>query len=175
LPEVFIGTIWIFGGNFAPSGWAFCNGQLLPINQNQALFAVIGTLYGGDGVNNFALPNLQSRMPIHFGQGQSLSPYNVGDIGGTENVTLGIGQMPLHTHTMAVNSSGAPGQDAVSNAFLGNGGGTSKPYATTSTPGSNLNLQAIAPTGGSQPHENLQPYIAMNYIIALNGIFPSRG
>jgi microcystin-dependent protein len=165
----------IFAGDFAPSGWAFCNGQLLPINQYAALFSLLGTTYGGNGTTNFGLPNMQSRAPIHFGQGQDLSSYVLGEIGGTEQVTLLSTQMPQHTHPMAVNSSGAPGQDAVSNAFLGNGGGTSKPYAATPTAGATLNPQAIAPTGGSGTHENRQPYIAMNYIIALNGIFPSRG
>jgi microcystin-dependent protein len=171
--DVFIGTIMIFAGNFEPAGWAFCNGQILPIQQNAALFSILGTTYGGNGTTNFALPNLQGRAPIHFGQGVGLSLYQLGETLGAEQVALTIPQIPSHSHLVTVNA-GAATTDQVSNAFLANSG-TAKPYAPTVTSAATLNTQVVQPAGANLPHENRQPLIAMNYIIALTGLFPSRG
>ena len=171
--DPFVGEIRMFGGNFAPQGWALCNGQLLPIAQNQALFAIIGTFYGGNGTSNFALPNLQGRVPIHQGAGSGLSPYTIGQSGGTEDVTLLVTQMPAHSHTVkAANNAGGSltpggnylGQDQNQQASI---------YSGTSD--TTMNPQMIAAAGGSLPHTNIQPYLCINFIIALTGIFPSRG
>jgi len=173
MSEPFLGQIQIFGFNFNPRGWAFCNGQILSIAQNTALFALLGTTYGGNGQTTFALPNLQSRVPIHFGQGPGLSPYDLGQQAGSENVTLTTSQMPSHNHTtsVAVNSSEGGG-NSPAGAFLGKA--DPGPYAPTSD---NSIMGAQPPTGlagGSQPFPILQPYLALNFCIALEGIFPSR-
>ncbi|HET8676384.1 MAG TPA: tail fiber protein [Blastocatellia bacterium] len=170
MSEPFLGMIAIYGFNFAPRGWAFCNGQILPIAQNTALFSLLGTTYGGNGQTTFALPNLQSRVPVHFGQGPGLSSYDLGQAAGTETVTLTGNQIPAHTHQ--VNASDG---DATSN----------KPDAGVLCQGNSYNQQPpplvamsasmIPPSGGgNQPHENIQPYLALNFCIALEGIFPSR-
>jgi microcystin-dependent protein len=161
----FLGEVKIFSFSFPPKGWAFCNGQLLAINQNQALFALLGTQYGGNGQTNFALPNLQSRVPIHFGTG-----FNQGQAGGEEAHTLTGSEMPQHNHLLSVSNAAASTPIATSNAL---GLGSSNVYATPGT------LTAMAATtvtaqGGSQPHPNLQPYLVLNFCIALQGIFPSR-
>jgi microcystin-dependent protein len=163
--EPFLGSIIIFGGNFAPRGWAFCAGQLLPINQNTALFSLLGTTYGGNGQTTFALPDLRGRAPIGFGQGPGLSNYDLGQQGGVENVTLTIPELAAHTHTQPA-STAEETTNRPSNAFPAKGG----VYAGTS----DTTMGAGGATGGGQPHENRQPYTAMNYIIALQGIFPSR-
>jgi microcystin-dependent protein len=168
--EPFIGEVRTFGFNFAPRGWAMCNGQLLPINQNQALFALLGTFYGGNGTTNFALPNLQSSVAIHQGQGPGLSPYALGQTGGVETVTLTSQQMPTHNHQ--VNASGSSATGARS-------GGTVLGHATaniyTGAPdGTVMNAGMIGNAGGSLPHGNIQPYLTLNFCIALVGIFPSR-
>lgn len=167
------------GWNFAANGWALCNGQLMQISQNTALFSLLGTTYGGDGVRTFALPNLQSRVPIHQGQGAGLSPYVIGQAAGTENVTLLQGQMPAHNHSVGV--SNQPGTVAdPTNAVLaqGNSGQGRQPvpvsdYVTTPATGT-LAATTVSSAGGNMPHSNLQPYLCVNFIIALQGIFPSR-
>lgn len=172
MSDQFIGEIRMFGGNFAPQGWALCNGQLLPISQNQALFSLIGTYYGGDGVQTFALPNLQSRVPIHQGQGLGLSPYVMGQNGGTENVTLTTQQMPSHSHP--VNAVGSPGgANRVGGNLLANSS-SGNVYNAPPSDGTTLAAAAIGNNGSSQPHANIQPYLCINFIIALQGIYPSR-
>jgi microcystin-dependent protein len=164
--QPFLGEIILFGGNFAPRGWAFCNGQLLAISQNTALFSILGTTYGGDGQTNFALPDLRSRVPTHFGQGPGLSPYVLGQTGGTENVTLNVNQMPAHTHSQpATNGEQTTNRP---NAALPAEGGVYSNESDGST------LHPTLSSGGSQPHNNIQPYLTLNYIIAIAGIFPSR-
>ncbi len=167
------------GWNFAANGWALCNGQLMSISQNTALFSLLGTTYGGDGVQTFALPNLQGRVPIHQGQGVGLSPYVMGQIAGSENVTLLQNQMPLHNHLVGVSNQPGTVPDPT-NAILaqGNSGEARRPvavsdYVTTATTGS-LAPATVSSVGGNQPHNNLQPYLCVNFIIALQGIFPSR-
>lgn len=173
MSEPFLGQICTFGFNFAPRGWAFCNGQLLPISQNSALFALLGTIYGGDGRTTFALPNLQSRVPIHFGQGPGLSSYSIGQQGGSENNTLTIQQMPSHNHSLT-----AHGEDANSSSPTNNRPATAigspSPPSIYSNQAADTNMQPTGNTGGNQPVNNLQPYLAINFCIALVGIFPSR-
>jgi microcystin-dependent protein len=166
----FIGEIRMVGFNFAPKGWAFCNGQLLPIQQNSALFALLGTTYGGNGSTTFALPNMQSRMPMHVGTGPGLSQRVMGEASGTENVTLIATQVPPHTHPLNVNTGGAEG-NSPSNTYLAQSGGGDS-YAETAN--GIMNPLAIGPNGGGQPHDNMPPYLVVNFIIALTGIFPSR-
>ncbi|MFA6085505.1 phage tail protein [Mucilaginibacter sp.] len=174
--EPLIGEIKMFAGNFAPNGWFLCNGALLPINQYSAFFSLLGTTYGGDGVSNFRLPNLQGRVPIQAGQG--VSYYNLGDMGGAETVTLNTLQMPSHSHTMSINTE-APTVGLASNAYLGYNAnaetGDALPfYSATATAGATLNAGAINPSGSNQPIKILPPYLAINYIIAWQGIWPSR-
>lgn len=165
MSEPFLSEIKIVSFNFAPKGWALCNGQLLPINQNQALFALLGTTYGGDGRTNFALPNLRGRVPIHTGNGHTL-----GEAAGSTAVTVTTPQLPQHVHAMLAspNSSGTTGDPTGHFLAPVNGG-----YAAAS------NLTTLEPTsvgnaGGSQPHTNMMPYLALNFVIALQGIFPSQ-
>jgi microcystin-dependent protein len=160
----YISEIRIFSFNFAPKGWALCNGQLLPINQNQALFSLMGTTYGGDGINNFALPNLQGRMPVHEGAGFSL-----GQFGGEQNHTLLSAEMPQHTHLAAASSSPANTGTTPGN-FWANG--NQPAYASNANV--SLNPAIVNNIGGSQPHDNMPPYLVLNFCIALVGIFPSR-
>ena len=165
MSQPFVGEIRIFGGNFAPAGWMFCDGQLLPISENETLFNLIGTTYGGDGQETFALPNLQSRIPIHMGNGFVLA-----EAAGTESVTLTTQQIPSHTHPLTasgdVGNQATPAGNCISNS---NG---PVPYIED-VAGSAMNANAIGPQGGSQPHENCQPFLCVNYIISLFGIFPS--
>ncbi len=169
----YLAEIRIFAGNFAPRGWALCNGQILPITQNTALFSLIGTFYGGNGTSTFALPNLQSRAPVHQGQGAGLSPYVLGEAIGQENVSLISSQMPLHNH--AVNaSSGAGTLVAASGAFWAADGASRGGKVYASTGGATMGAGAIGQTGGGLPHNNIQPYLALNFIIALSGIYPTR-
>lgn len=161
----FIGEIRMFGGNFAPVGWAFCNGALIPISENDALFNLIGTTYGGDGQSTFALPNLQSRVPVHVGPGFAL-----GQSGGVETVTLTTSQIPSHSHTPLANTAGTQASPAVNfwaNSSLGQFDNTN-PADSTAAP------QAISTAGGSQPHDNMIPFLAVNFILSLFGIFPSQ-
>jgi microcystin-dependent protein len=170
MSDQFIGEIRMVGFNFAPYGWALCNGQTLAISQNTALFSLLGTYYGGDGVTTFQLPNLQSRVPLHQGQGVGLSPYVVGQNGGFESITLTSQQMPQHNHTVATattSSSNKPANNYWADAAGGN------MYSAGPATGT-LNGQAMSYQGNGLPHSNLQPYLAVSFIIATQGIFPPR-
>lgn len=171
--EPFIGEISWFAGNFAPRGWAFCDGQLLSIAQNTALFSIIGTIYGGDGRSTMALPNMQGRAPLHAGNGPGLTPRRQGERGGTTTTTMTVQNLPNHTHTAEAKASGAAA-DSAAPAGLPLGGATA--YASRGTPDTNMNggTVAIGTTGGQQAANNLQPSIAVNCIIALQGLYPSR-
>ena len=174
MADPFVAEIRIFPFTFAPKGWAFCNGQLLPISQNTALFSLCGTYYGGDGKSTFALPNLQGQAPLGTGQGPGLSDRFLGESGGTETVTLLESEMPVHTHTArAVTDFAtvqAPGPDrALARSQNGNA------YQTdTATSLAVMSPNALAPAGGSFPHNNLQPYLTLHFCIALQGVFPPR-
>ncbi len=169
MAQPYVGEIRMFGGNFAPAGWAFCRGQLLPISENETLFQLIGTTYGGDGQSTFALPDLQSRVPIHMGTASSGTTYQLAETGGVESVTLTVQQIPIHTHAMMA-SNDIPNQNTPAGNVTGQA--ASKIYRA-GNPSVFLNPNAVAPAGGSQPHENLQPYLAISFIISLFGIFPS--
>lgn len=172
MAEPFIAEIRMFAGNFAPRGWAFCNGQLLPISQNTALFSLIGTTYGGDGRNTTALPNLQGRVPMHPGRGPGLTSRTLGEAGGEQNVTLTTNQMPSHSHDLSASSV--------------KGNSVSPLSGVPATTENNVNIYSSSDTnivnvendgeqfGGGQGHNNMQPFLAINFIIALVGIFPSR-
>ena len=178
--EGYIAVVTMVAYDFAPRNWAYCNGQILPIAQNQALFSLLGTTYGGNGVTTFALPNLQSRVPVGVGQGPGMSNYVLGQQSGTENETMDINEMPVHTHNGPVNLAlGASTAGGVSTNSEGKfiGSGMANSFSTTS------NADFIAPTysgitlsnaGSSQPYSLLSPYLAVNYVICLYGIFPSR-
>ncbi len=165
----YIGEIRMFGGNFAPNGWLFCEGQLLPISENEALFQLIGTTYGGDGQSTFALPDLRSRVPIHFGQGFGLTNRAISETGGVESVTLTAQQIPAHSHPMLASSQTATTEFPTGAVLAGS--------AAVDSFGSPVGLLALASTvsvtGGSQPHENMMPFLAINFIISLFGVFPS--
>ena len=162
----FLGMIATYGFNFAPRGWAMCNGQILSIAQNTALFSLLGTTYGGNGQTTFALPDLRSRVPVHMGQGPGLSSYALGQTGGEETVTLTASQMPSHSHGAQASSTFTSKNPT---GRYPSGGGAYGDTADTS-----LNAAEIASSGGNQPHDNLQPYLTLNTCIALQGIFPSR-
>ena len=169
----FLGEIRLFSFNFAPKGWAFCNGALLSIQQNAALFSLLGTYYGGNGVQTFALPDLRSRVPLHMGS-SPYGTYTIGEQAGEENVTLLSTQLPAHNHMLqAVNAAGAvakPIGDSIAQS------GTTYPrFASGGSNVVSLTGASIQPAGGNQPHTNIQPYLSMNYCIAMVGIFPSRG
>jgi len=169
----FLGQLLLVPYNFAPRGWAFCAGQIMPISQNTALFSLLGTTYGGDGKSTFALPNLQGMIPIGSGQGPGLSVYDLGQTGGTDSVSLLTSEIPAHTH-MAESMGGRGTVTATSpiGNFLADGVAD---YAPANSPvNSALNAQAVSVAGGSAPHNNLMPYLTMNWIIALQGVFPSR-
>jgi microcystin-dependent protein len=170
MAQPYIGEIRMFAGNFAPAGWAFCNGQLLPISENETLFVVIGTTYGGDGQQTFALPNLQSRIPVHNGTGSGLSSYQLGETGGAEQVTLTINQIPIHNHPPLASDAGGTADSPGNNFWAASSLG--KPYVAGPT-GVQMNPQSISPTGGSQPHDNMIPFLCVSYIISLFGLFPS--
>ena len=163
MSEPFLGEIKIISWNFPPKGWAFCNGQLLPINQNQALFSILGTTYGGDGRVTFGLPNLQGRTPVHVGNGISL-----GELGGETSHTINISEMPAHNHVPVASSNNASLPSPVGNFWAPAG-----QVIYSANPNAAMDPGDILPTGGSQPHENMSPYLVLNFIIALQGIFPS--
>lgn len=175
MTDPFIGEIRIFAGNFAPYGWALCNGQLLPISQNTALYSIIGKTYGGDGKTNFALPNLQGRIPLHFGQGPGLSNRNLGEPIGSETVSLSGNQMPAHSHSATIKAANAGSINQPENNLFGkilrtNMYSTPDAALTNMAEGS-LSLQNA---GGSLAHNNMQPYLTLNFIIALTGVYPPR-
>ena len=173
----YLGEIRMFAGNFAPRGFALCQGQLLAISQNDTLFALIGTTYGGDGQVTFGLPDMRSRLPINQGQGPGLSSYVIGQMSGTESVTLIAQQMPSHSHSLSATTATASQPAPTSTSFPATLLGTAELYAI---PGTNplkqgaLNPNSVSATGGNQPHNNLMPILAINFIIALEGVFPSR-
>jgi microcystin-dependent protein len=170
MSEPFIAEIRIFAGNFAPRGWAFCNGQLLPVAQNTALFSLIGTTYGGDGRTTTALPNLQGRAPMHPGRGPGLTDRRLGQQGGAETVQLSEAQMANHTHQQRANDRRARNETPSPTATFGEAGETT--FGTGAAV--DMAAQAVQNTGGSQAHNNMQPYLAINFIIALVGLYPSR-
>jgi microcystin-dependent protein len=167
----YIGEIRMFAGNFAPVNWAFCNGALQAISQNQTLFQLIGTTYGGDGVNTFALPDLRGRVPVHQGQGPGLSSYIIGEMIGVETVTLTAQQIPAHNHPPLCRAAGSDTPNPA-NAYWG--ASSSNQFAATSAINGAMNANAVGIAGGSQPHDNVLPYLTINFIIALFGVFPSQ-
>ena len=180
MSEPFLGEIRMFGGNFAPRGWAMCNGQLLTISQNTALFSLLGTYYGGNGTSTFGLPNLQGSVPVDNGQGPGLSPYVAGEVGGVPTVTLISQTSPAHTHP--VNCVGGSGNQGDQNDPKGNlwslafnGRRPDNMYDPSLGSGLKLNASAVSAVGNNLPHNNLQPYLVLNFCIALQGIYPTRG
>ncbi|MGA7733095.1 MAG: tail fiber protein [Chloroflexia bacterium] len=170
----FVAEIRIWACNFAPTGWAFCDGQILPISQNTALFSLIGTFYGGNGQSTFALPNMQGSGPIAQGQGPGLSDYFIGQQGGDPNVTLLNSEIPVHSHAQL--SSNQPGEDPSPNGeLLARSVGASLYQTTTNQNLVPLNIQALGLAGSSLPHNNMMPYLTLNYCIAMQGVFPPRG
>ena len=176
MADPFVAEIRIFPFNFAPKGWAFCDGQILPISQNTALFSLLGTVYGGDGKSTFALPDLQGSVPMHPGQGQGLSLYDLGQIGGTETVTLLQSEIPIHVHTVGMaNSGNGDNVSPVGNTWAGvpSGRGFLLSYHS-GPPTAKMLATLILPAGGDLPHTNMQPYLTLNFCIALQGVFPAR-
>jgi microcystin-dependent protein len=173
MSDPYVGEIRMFGGNFAPQGWSFCNGSLIAISQNDTLFNLIGTTYGGDGQNTFALPDLQGRVPVHVGQGQGLSSYVLGQKAGFETITLITAQLPAHSHVAAGSSTGNPASNP-SNAVWGNNAITNKSFGAGTSVDGNLNTSSLQMTGGSQPHDNMLPFLAISFIISLFGIYPTQ-
>lgn len=171
MADPFVSEIRIFSFNFAPKGWAFCNGQILPISQNTALFSLLGTTYGGDGKSNFALPDLLDRAPMHPGQGPGLSLHDLGETGGSETVTLLESEIPSHNHTLSVASLNSQSTTPVNNSL---GRGNPLRVYKSGIPSTAMGTNSIATAGGSQPHNNMMPYLTMNFCIALQGIFPQR-
>ena len=170
----FVAEIRIFPFNFAPKGWAFCDGQILPLSQNTALFSLLGTTYGGDGKSNFALPNMQGNSPMHPGQGPGLSLHDLGETGGSDTVSLLESEIPSHSHSANADSGAGSANDPTGNVWasaqvLRQGQNL---YATTG--GTSMSGNALAPAGGDQPHNNLQPYLTLNFCIALQGVYPPR-
>lgn len=178
MSQPFVGEIEIYAFNFAPSGWALCQGQLLPISQNTALFSLLGTYYGGNGTTNFALPNLQGCIPNHQGQGPGLSSYVLGQTGGTSTVTLNSNQIPAHGHTLPVSATHGAINNPANTTVLGatSSGLGPKKYAYTASSAANVSMgsQSGNTSGGSQAHNNMAPYVTFNYCIALRGVFPTR-
>ena len=170
----FVAEIRIFGCNFAPTGWAQCNGQILPISQNTALFSLLGTTYGGNGQSTFALPNMQASAPMHPGQGPGLSLHDLGEIGGSEFVSLLESEIPAHSHALrAANDPGDLVAPGATRSLAGSTGG--QLYAAANNPLVAMAPQALPPAGGDQPHNNMMPYLVLNFCIALQGVFPPRG
>lgn len=171
MSQPFVGEIRIFAGNFAPAGWAFCNGSLQAISENETLFNLIGTTYGGDGQQTFALPDLQGRVPIHQGSGTGGTRV-IGERGGSETVTLTPAQIPAHSHTLKASSGLPTGASGVGGVLAANNVNMYGAFVQGST--TPMAAQAISPQGGSQPHENMAPFVGISYIISLFGIFPSQ-
>lgn len=173
MADPFVAEIRMFGFNFAPKGWAFCDGQLLPISQNTALFSLLGTVYGGDGKSTFALPDLQGNSPMHPGQGPGLSMHDLGETGGSQTVTLLESEMPAHAHLMKGVSDPGDVQAGAPDRVLGaaNPGNAYIP----GNPDVTMAFQVIGPAGGDSPHNNMMPYLTLNFCIAMQGVFPPRG
>jgi microcystin-dependent protein len=165
MAQPYVGEIRMFAGNFAPAGWMFCSGQLLPISENETLFQLIGTTYGGDGQSTFALPDLRSRVPIHQGNGFILA-----ETGGAEEITLTVSQIPAHSHPLLASSAAGQNSAPPNNVLATIVGNIYNPNAANLV---NMNPQSVGAVGGSQPHSNLQPFLCVNFIISLFGIFPS--
>lgn len=173
MAQPYVGEIRMFAGNFPPNGWMFCEGATLPISENDVLFQLIGTTYGGDGEETFNLPNLASRVPMHMGTGPDGTTYQIGEMAGTEQETLSIQQIPNHTHTLMASNDFSTQTTAGGNVLATPSSATVFPYGTDLPPAT-LIPSAIGPAGGSQPHENTQPFLCINFIISLFGIFPSQ-
>jgi microcystin-dependent protein len=170
MSDPYVGEIRMFGGNFAPAGWAFCDGQLLPIAENDQLFTLIGTTYGGDGENTFALPDLRGRIPLHFGTSTTGTTFTQGEAAGSESVTLTAQQIPLHAHPLLA-SGDAADQNSPANTVLARASANVYfPFAATAA----MNGQSIAAAGGSQPHNNMMPFLCISFIISLFGFFPTQ-
>jgi microcystin-dependent protein len=169
--DPFVAEIRIFPFNFAPKGWAFCDGQILPLSQNTALFSLLGTTYGGDGKSNFALPDMQGNAPMHPGQGPGLSLHDLGETGGSETVTLLESEIPGHAHSLLASYSDGLSTKPAGQLFAQ---GTGVQIWGTNQPNAQLNQNAITPAGGDQPHNNMQPYLTLNFCIALQGVYPPR-
>jgi microcystin-dependent protein len=167
----YVGEIRMFGGNFPPNGWMFCQGQTLPISENEILFQLIGTTYGGDGQETFQLPNLGGRLPAHQGTSPQGNTMQLGEMGGVPTVTLTTQQLPIHTHPFM--GAQAAGNEANAGGNLAANSSVVTPYINQA-PDGNMGATAIGPTGGSQPHDNMQPYLCINFIISLFGVFPSQ-
>ena len=170
MSEPFVGQITMFAGNFAPRGWAFCDGQLLDVSQNDALFSLFGTIYGGDGRTTFGLPDLRGRLPLHMGTGPGLSPRTIGAKSGSESVTVVTTQLPSHTHPLQGSTDSATTPDPSGNVFARSSGDA---YGSEFS-ASNMSPAALGSSGGSQAHSNMQPWLGINFIVALAGVFPSR-
>lgn len=174
MADPFVAEIRIFPFNFAPKGWAFCDGQLLPLSQNTALFSLLGTTYGGNGKSNFALPNMQGNAPMHPGQGPGLSLHDLGETGGTQFVTLLQSEMPLHPHSLSANPN--PGDNLVPGPAISLASSTGGSLYATGNPAlAQMAFQSLALAGGDQPHNNMQPFLTLSFCIALQGVFPPRG
>lgn len=169
--QPYVGEIRMFAGNFAPNGWMFCEGQPLPISENEVLFQLIGTTYGGDGQETFNLPNLASRLPMHMGTGSSGTTYQIGEMAGVEQVTLTTQQIPNHTHAMLASGDVGTSPQPANNVVAQNLSVTLYKQTTANSP---LNAAAVTATGGNQPHENMVPFLCINFIISLFGVFPSQ-
>ena len=167
MAQPYVGEIRMFAGNFAPAGWMFCEGQLLPIAENETLFQLIGTTYGGDGESTFALPDLQGRIPIHQGNG-----FTMAETGGAEEITLTVQQIPAHSHALLATQDTATSTSPNNNVLAASTGATVSPYGSDA-PLTTLSPEELTPVGGSQPHTNFQPYLCIDFIISLFGIFPS--
>jgi microcystin-dependent protein len=175
MTQPFLGEVQIFGFNFAPRGWTFCNGALIPIQQASALFSLIGTQYGGNGTTNFQLPNLMNRAPCNQGQGPGLTPRTTGEVFGEESVTLTLGELPMHNH-FVTSYSGSANRSAGPTSGAGlSAPGATRAFLANPTFNTSLSPTMVQPSGGGQPHENRQPFLALTYAIALEGVFPSFG
>ena len=170
MAQPYIGEVRMFAGNFAPAGWAFCDGQLLPISENEALFTLIGTTYGGDGQETFGVPDMRGRVPVHMGTGTDGINYQPGENGGAESVTLSTAQMPAHSHALRASINAAAPAYSALNGVLGKTAGANI-YALAPSSGSMM-ADRVAFAGGSQPHENMAPYLGIHFIISLFGLFP---
>jgi microcystin-dependent protein len=173
MSDPFVAEIRILACNFAPTGWAMCNGQLMPISQNTALFSLLGTMYGGDGKSTFALPNLQGSAPMFWGQGPGLSLYDQGQTGGSDTISLLSSEMPVHNHQASGASGSGPTSPATA-AWGAGAGRTPPPMYASGSPNVNMSANALGVAGGGLPHNNMQPYLVLNFCIAMQGVFPPR-